>query len=288
MKKYILYIFTLVLAASCVKDSRLNFVEPDHIGFAGTEPVEQTTVCSGRYMTGIIKSGRNLSPAKVTLKVDPDTLTVYNAAHGTAYKALDPAKYSISNLSLDFLASDSRITSEITWNPEELITAVTDDNFVIPIKVSCDDPSMLARNRNLLIVNIRPSSIGFVSNQVEYTETKDRNAVSNLSVTAALTKANPRDPVTVECAIDESLVRVFQDETSYYYNLPPEGCITLVNDSVTIAPGDKQATFKVLVNEEALAPVHGGHVIPFKLTSVSMKGLPITQDITYLIIKPNF
>ena len=278
----------LLPLCSCVKDSRLHFVEPDHIGFSGLDPVESTTVCSGRYLVGVIKSGRNLSDAMVMMKVDPDTLAAYNAANGTAFKALDPGKYSVSTLEMPFKASDSRITSELSWDPDELITAVTDDNYVIPLTIMCSDPTMLVKSRKLLLVNIRPSSIGFVTTQSEYTESKDRTAVSVQTVTASLSRPNPRDPVTVECCIDESYVNVFQDATSFYYNYPPEGCITLVEDKATIAAGDKLASFKIAIDDSALAPIHGGHVVPVRLKSVSMKGLPMTTDVTYLVIKPNF
>lgn len=273
---------------SCVKDSRLHFVEPDRIGFSGMEPVEYTTICSARYLVGVIKSGRGLFEADVQMKVDPDTLAAFNAANGTSFKALDPSKYSVSTLAMPFSASDSRVTSELTWDPEELLTVVTDDDYVIPLTITCSDPTMLVKARKLLLVNIRPSTIGFVTTQTEYTESKDRSAVSIQTVTASLTRPNPRDPVTVECFIDESYVNVFQDATSFYYNYPPEGCITLIEDTATIAAGDKLASFKLAIDDSALAPVHGGHVVPVRLKTVSMKGLPIVQDVVYLIIKPNF
>lgn len=287
--RYIVLAFCLAAAAACVKDNRLNFVEPDHISFSGLDKVSQTTVCSAHYKVSVIKSGRNLSTAHVTLKIDNDALQAYNEANGTSFKALPSDKYKVETLTLDFAQSDSRLTSDLTWNPEELLATVTDDNWVIPVSLSCSEPGMVTSDRTFVIVNVRPSSIGFSAKTMEYTESKERSEVSSpVKISASLTKSNPRDELVVECEIDESLVTRFQDETSYYYNMPPEGCVSLKNPKATIAPGDKLAEFNLSVNETLLSEIHGGHVVPIKIKSLSLEGLSITEDVCYFIIKPNF
>ena len=111
MKKILFAIATLVLAASCIEDSRNNFMVPDSISLVFSEQVVPVSVYAGSAPITVQKSGMGTQGAKVTLGVSSDSLAAYNTANSTAYTELASSKYNFSSTALEFGASD--VTSSV-------------------------------------------------------------------------------------------------------------------------------------------------------------------------------
>jgi Domain of unknown function (DUF1735) len=93
------------------------------------------------------------SPVVVTLALDPDSLTAYNAANGTTYTMLDPADYTLPANSQVTIAPGKQIVPFVVHINESLVDFSTDP--ILIFKIASATGATIASNLSVIVVPVK-------------------------------------------------------------------------------------------------------------------------------------
>ena len=296
MKKYLGILLAALAVSACFKDDRMDNAPQDYLGFSGvtlTDPetvAPVVTLCSGHYLTGISKSGRRQSAVlQAVVTYDASLVAAYNTANGTSFTALPETLLHLTGVEPSFSRDDDIQTLDIAWDVAQ-VQALYDASpaeYVIPLKLL----SKAAREgRDCLLLRLQPSSLSLCSvsddagNSFSYKPVVP-GAVDVVNVRLLLDYANPREDMTVEVDVDESLLPAYQKSTGNYYNLPPDGSVFGYSKKVDLLRGELQANVRVVVDNAQIGIRHPGYILPLRIRSTSLP-VTIAQDSFYLILPP--
>ena len=144
MKKIISLFASALLLAGCFPDDRNNFMVPDSFGIASLENKVEASVHTGKYVFGVIKSGKGQSAATVRIYKDEDhcrqLITDYNLEHETSYIPVPPSTFSLDAEEFHFSEKEVSRKVTLTWDPSLLASLMGDSqDYVIPVVIESDD-----------------------------------------------------------------------------------------------------------------------------------------------------
>ncbi|MBR6457980.1 MAG: DUF1735 domain-containing protein [Bacteroidales bacterium] len=289
MKKILFVIATLVLAASCIEDSRDNFMVPDSLALVFTDQVVPVSVYAGSATITVQKSGKGTEAAKVTLGVSADSLTAYNAANGSAFTVLDASKYDFSSNTVAIPASAATASLAVKWTPETVSPALDGANSVIPVTISEASPLTVNPRRNLVLLNILNSQVGLASSGSVIKASEEASEDAEVSLKVSVDNVLPMD-LKLTIVKDDALVAAYNAEKATSFIAAPDGFVQLAADGYTLKAGDSDCFCDVVLNNSAL--FKGGKMmdfssilVPFKISSTSQNGVGIADKVYYLEVK---
>lgn len=315
MKKITILAAATVLLAGCFTDDRDNFMVPDTIGMSAAELLAQASVHTGSYTVGVAKNGKGQSPASVTLSLEAPEIAAaldsWNEEHGTQYKALPAAMFTLSSNVLEYDVEDVVRTSEITWDPVALAKYVgSSKDFVLPVCVNSDDLDVNP-DRQVVFVNLLRTSISVA--QKSFTRVIDRKKVEpdkegnqpelkeTLVIDLKLDNSIHGAGLTFPVKIDDSLIADFNaTQEEMVYQQAPQGLVTILTPTVTIPEGGQSANYKIELDKSVLLKdgkleAFPNYVIPVTIDTKAMsstlngkdfelKGLSYGQTVTYITL----
>ncbi|MBP5172295.1 MAG: DUF1735 domain-containing protein [Bacteroidales bacterium] len=293
MKKILFTIATLVLAASCIEDSRNNFMVPDSISLVFSEQVVPVSVYAGSAPITVQKSGMGTQGAKVTLGVSSDSLAAYNTANSTAYTELASSKYNFSSTALEFGASDVTSSVKVQWTPSEVFAALDGANSVIPVVIAEASPLTVNTKRNLILLNILNSTVGLVNTPgLVKMAPKAKTEDLEISLQVAVDNPLPMD-LKITLATDNAYVATYNEQNGAECIAAPAGYVQLPAEGYTLQAGASDCYCAVTLKNSAL--FNGSEMmdfesiaVPFKISATSENGIVITDKVVYLVVNsPN-
>lgn len=285
-----LLIAVLIASAALVgcKDERNNFMVDDTISFVNENPYTVVSVYNGRYEFAVLKNGKGQQGAKALLAVSETALAEYNAANGTNYVLLPANCYKLSTSTLGFSEGDTRKFVELTWDDDAIFALGDAAEYVIPIQLSVANNALkVDENRNVVIINPRRATIGMESSladAIQPNATGDEIAINGNIV---LDNAISTMDLTVNVAVDNSLVDAYNQANGTNYQIAPDGFATLAAASSLISAGQTTAPFTCKINSDKLfdgseLKIAGNLLVPIRITSASLDGISISTEVMYI------
>lgn len=281
------------LSVAC-KDERDNFMVDDSISFVNTENYTSVSVYNEKCTLPVVKNGKGKQSASVTLSAWQEGLDAYNDEWQTNYVALPENCYKFTP-KVSFGEKDTRKFIDITWDADAVFALDDTKNYVIPIRVSVDNDALAVdKNRELMLINLRRAQIGMdAMAEDEYSPSASRKPV-DCSGTISLADPISVMDVTVNYEIDNTLVEAYNDSKGTDYKTAPEGLVSLAAKSSVIAAGQTSATFSCQINSAMLfegnelkSVDENKYLVPVRLTSFSLDGIAITNEVAYIPIVMN-
>ena len=289
MKKLLFVIATLVLAASCIEDSRNNYMVPDALSLVFSEQVVPVSVYAGSATVTVQKSGMGTEAAKVTLGVSADSLAAYNAANGSAYTELNSSKYSFSSNTIEMAASAATAGVKIEWTPETVSPALNADLSVIPVTITEASPLTVNPKRNLVLLNILNSQVGLASSGSVMKASEESSENAEVQLKVSVDNVLPID-LKLTVVADNALVAAYNADKGTSHITAPDGYVQLAAEGYTLQAGASDCFCKVTLNNSAL--FSGGKMmnftsilVPFKISATSQAGVGISDKVYYLEVK---
>lgn len=276
--------FVSIATGACT-DERDNFMVDDTIGLVKNNQVIDVSIYEGQYQFAVIKSGKGQQSATVNLTVSETALAEYNTANGTDYTLMPESCYAISSSAINFTKSEIRKFIDITWNNTAIFALDGSKEYVIPLQVSVsNDAVAVDANRSLAIVYPKRASISMGAPLAEAMSPVASRAVITRQGAIALSYALEMD-ITINYAIDNSLIAAYNAANGTDYKAAPEGLVTLAAASSVIAAGQQSATFSCQLNSQSLftgnvlnSVDENKYLAPVRITSISVDGVNITDD----------
>ena len=293
MKKILFTIATLVLAASCIEDSRNNFMVPDSLSLVYDNLVVPVSVYSGSAKVTVQKSGMGSQEAVVSLGVSADSLASYNAKNLTAYTVLDASKYNFSASTVSFGAKDATGSITIEWTPASVLPALDGANTVIPVIITEASPLEVNPKRNMVILNIVNSKVELanVPGLVKKASEKEEEDIE-VSLQVAVDNPLPMD-LKVTLAVDNASIAAYNEANGTECIAAPDGYVRLQSGGYTLPAGEVDCYCDLTLKNSALFT--GGKimdfdsmVVPFKITSTSESGIVVSEKVIYLVVNSPF
>ena len=307
-KHILLSALTIATVASCA-DDRNNFLPDDSFGFnnkAG-ENVVTLPLYGGSYTVNVIKSGKGLNEGVVNITTSNFDLKNYNEEYDVEYLPLPSDKdlYSFSTESLAFGTDDVTKSFSISWDIAKVAAFMEEEpanQYCIPVALRSDNLEV-NEGRQVFILNLVTSSVTAEQTLLSRTyEWESEPVAETMDITVRIDKAIPGIDLTLDYEVDETLVAAYNEVNETNYTLAPEGLVTFGADPV-IKAGEGYVLFPVTINTEALAEdmeveVEGamvtkklvkrdwdGYVVPLKISGMSVDGVKIVNDLTYVVVK---
>ncbi|MBO4468911.1 MAG: DUF1735 domain-containing protein [Bacteroidales bacterium] len=289
MKKIILLsIAVIALAASCIEDSRNNFMVEDSLSLVFDEQVIPVSVYAGAQSITVLKSGMGTKSATVSLGVSSESLTSYNAENGTSFSELSASSYNFASETLEINAEALTGSVDIQWDPLKVYPTLDGSNSVIPIVIK-EGSLEVNKKRNFVLVNLLNSEIGFAASGSSMVASDKPSVNSTVSVKISVDNAIPKDVVlTVET--DPSLVAAYNAENGTAHIAAPKGFVEMPSEDITIKAGSNDCFFDLTLVNSAICP--GGQLmdfgkilVPLKITAASQQGVKISDKVYYLVVK---
>lgn len=311
LKHTVLAALALVSLAACV-DDRNNFMVDDSFSLTGDQLIV-TSVHTGEFAFGVNKAGKGTSAGTVRVVTDgyEAALKLYNYNNSTDYKALPSNLYSIEGTTVNFAVEDINKQVRVTWDVEKLAEAIGMDNsYVIPLRIVSDDLEVNGEKCFFMVNPVRSSVSVTQTEQVRSIEEKavlpDENGnapqlVEDIILDVENSSSIKGVSMTFPVEVDNSLVATYDAEHEEEYVAAPEGLVTVLTPTATIAAGSTSARIQVRLDKSML--VENGalkkfpnYVVPVRLKSESiaaerngaaftLKGLDIANTVTYIVIK---
>lgn len=283
MKKNILVVLlgTFLLTQTACEDNKSEFLSDfgTILSFRNSGDIPLTLYKTGEntdYTITVNKSGSELgTTTQVSVSVmDEATLKVYNAEHGTAYKALPTTCYTFQNAQLQFSGSDLYKALNV-----ELITteidklAAEEATYVLPFEMH-DSADSINAKRN--IVFIRPTVITpklyFDKTGYQMNTVSDEGA-AEISLALPIMMPLPNKwTFDSKVDIDNTLLTEYNKENDVDYSLLPAEAYTMNADGiVAFTPVGASVTqngssdLKIKVKRDKLQ--YGNYVLPLRLKS---------------------
>lgn len=285
-----LLIATLIASTALVgcKDERNNFMVDDTISFVNEEQYASVSVYNGRYEFAVLKNGKGQQSAKAILSVSETALAEYNAANGTNYAVMPANCYELSTSTIGFSDGDTRKFVEVTWDDDAIFALGDGAEYVIPLQLSVANNALkVDDNRNVVIIYPKRAAIGMESvlaDAIQPTATGDEIAINGNIV---LDNPIAIMDLTVNYAIDNSLVDAYNQANGTNYQVAPDGFVSLAATSSLISAGQTTAPFTCKINSDKLfdgseLKVAGNLLVPVRITSASLDGISVTTEVMYI------
>ena len=307
-KNILLSALTIAAVASCA-DDRNNFLPEDSFGFnnkAG-ENVLTLPLYGGSYDIDVIKSGKGLNEGVVNITTSNHDLLNFNKQYGVEYIPLpsDQDLYSFSTESLTFGLDDVTKPVTVSWDIAKVASFMEQEpanQYCIPVALRSDNLEV-NEGREVFILNLVTSTITAEQTLLSRTyEWESEPASETMDITVRIDKAIPGIDLTVDFEVDNNLIAAYNEANGTNYEAAPEGLVTIGADPVLKA-GEGYVLLPVTINTEALAEdmeieVDGkmetrhlvkrnwdGYVVPLKISGMSVDGVKVTNDLTYIVVK---
>lgn len=307
-KNILLSALTIAAVASCA-DDRNNFLPEDSFGFnnkAG-ENVLILPLYGGSYDIDVIKSGKGLNEGVVNITTSNHDLLNFNKQYGVEYIPLpsDQDLYSFSTESLTFGLDDVTKPVTVSWDIAKVASFMEQEpanQYCIPVALRSDNLEV-NEGREVFILNLVTSTITAEQTLLSRTyEWESEPASETMDITVRIDKAIPGIDLTVDFEVDNSLIAAYNEANGTNYEAAPEGLVTVGADPVLKA-GEGYVLLPVTINTEAIAEdmeieVDGvketrhlvkrnwdGYVVPLKISGMSVDGVKVTNDLTYIVVK---
>ena len=307
-KNILLSALTIAAVASCA-DDRNNFLPEDSFGFnnkAG-ENVLTLPLYGGSYDIDVIKSGKGLNEGVVNITTSNHDLLNFNKQYGVEYIPLpsDQDLYSFSTESLTFGLDDVTKPVTVSWDVAKVAAFMEQEpanQYCIPVALRSDNLEV-NEGREVFILNLVTSTITAEQTLLSRTyEWESEPASETMDITVRIDKAIPGIDLTVDFEVDNSLIAAYNEANGTNYEAAPEGLVTIGADPVLKA-GEGYVLLPVTINTEAIAEdmeieVDGkmetrhlvkrnwdGYVVPLKISGMSVDGVKVTNDLTYIVVK---
>ena len=307
-KNILLSALTIAAVASCA-DDRNNFLPEDSFGFnnkAG-ENVLILPLYGGSYDIDVIKSGKGLNEGVVNITTSNHDLLNFNKQYGVEYIPLpsDQDLYSFSTESLTFGLDDVTKPVTVSWDIAKVAAFMEQEpanQYCIPVALRSDNLEV-NEGREVFILNLVTSTITAEQTLLSRTyEWESEPASETMDITVRIDKAIPGIDLTVDFEVDNSLIAAYNEANGTNYEAAPEGLVTVGADPVLKA-GEGYVLLPVTINTEAIAEdmeieVDGkmetrhlvkrnwdGYVVPLKISGMSVDGVKVTNDLTYIVVK---
>lgn len=273
------------LLAGC-EDDRNNFMVSDSVSFVGTteelQQIKEISIYDQTYDIPVVKNGKGMSAATVHLQASQAALTAYNEAHGTAYAYLPENCYEMTS-ALHFGEGDFRKFATIKWDLGAVAALDASQKYVIPLELSVEGSALpVVEDRKQAFITLLSASASMGSFT---TSSMDGDLVFDGQITLN-TPISTLD-VTIDYAIDNSLVDAYNEANGTSYKAAPEGMVSLVASSSSIAAGETSTTFACRVSlqkfKEHVTELQngGGFVVPVSITSVT-EGVTVAERTAYV------
>lgn len=266
-----------------------NFMVDDTIGLlkSGVVEVEVFSGVEDPLNFYAIKAGKGFQHAEVSIAVDEQVLTDYNASATEQYSAVPAECYTISVSSLSFSKDDYKKPFVISWNRQALATALeADPNIVIPVKMTVAETGVSVDESRLTAL-IKPSmsapTISF--EEFDYTTglTPTRRSATEEDIYKVI-NANfiAQDDIEIELALDPTLIDDYNESHGTSYKCIPEDAFKIESYNWTLKKYLNSVRYKFTFIREALIPEEGpskfgSYMIPIRLVSAK------TGDVNYNI-----
>ena len=280
-------LFASAALAGC-EDNRNNFMVDDTLSFVNEEQYAGVSVYNGKYEFAILKNGKGQQSAKALLSVSETALAEYNAANGTNYAVLPANCYKLSSSTIGFSDGDTRKFVEVTWDDAAIFALGEGTEYAIPLELTTvNDALAVDANRNVKIINPKRASIGMekeLATPFHPTATHEEITFDgNIVLDNAITTMD----LTVNYAIDNSLVEAYNQANGTNYLAAPEGFARLDAASSQIAAGETTAKFSGKINSDKLftgsnLDIVGDLLVPVRITSASLDGITVTTEVMYV------
>lgn len=307
-KNILLSALTIAAVASCA-DDRNNFLPEDSFGFnnkAG-ENVLTLPLYGGSYDIDVIKSGKGLNEGVVNITTSNHDLLNFNKQYGVEYIPLpsDQDLYSFSTESLTFGLDEVTKPVTVSWDIAKVAAFMEQEpanQYCIPVALRSDNLEV-NEGREVFILNLVTSTITAEQTLLSRTyEWESEPASETMDITVRIDKAIPGIDLTVDFEVDNSLIAAYNEANGTNYEAAPEGLVTIGADPVLKA-GEGYVLLPVTINTEAIAEdmeieVDGkmetrhlvkrnwdGYVVPLKISGMSVDGVKVTNDLTYIVVK---
>ena len=307
-KHILLSALTIATVASCA-DDRNNFLPDDSFGFnnkAG-ENVVTLPLYGGSYDVNVIKSGKGLNEGVVNITTSNFDLNNFNKEYGVDFTPLPSDKdlYSFSTESIAFGTEDVTKSFTISWDIAKVAAFMEEEpanQYCIPVALRSDNLEV-NEGRQIFILNLVTSTITAEQSLLSRTyEWESEPVTETMDITVRIDKAIPGIDLTLDYEVDEDLVAAYNEANATNYTLAPEGLVSFGADPVLNA-GEDYVLFPVTINTDAIAEdmeveVNGvvetkklvkrdwdGYVVPLKITGMSVDGVKIVNDLTYVVVK---
>ena len=172
MKK-LLYIMTMSLLLAACQDNRLDGLEPDRIYLpkSGVQTEEAYTIGETAVaQLWTYKSSYNGTGCRVTYTIDPDLLTAYNAANGTAYELLPESCYEIPQSTVEISGKDEYGRFTVNYSPEKIVElsggVYDQEKYALPFRISSDEVETTDKNTSILVFRIKEPVVKMLSKSV--------------------------------------------------------------------------------------------------------------------------
>ena len=275
MKKILLFVCALAVAAGCITDDRENFMVPDSFGLTASDVLVNTSSHAGAFTFGVAKYGKGKTPATASVSIESGdaaaALDRYNASNGTQYKALPSSLFKLDNSSVSFKAEEAIKDVTISWDPVKVIEQVSSDTeYVLPVIVNSDDLKVNPDKQLLLLrflrstVGISQQNVGRQVNRKQVTPDAEGNSPQlKETVILDLKMDNLIKGVglTFPVKIDNSLIAKANEGAEVPYVAAPDGLVNILTPVVSIPEGGESATFKVEIDKSVL--LSGGDLVAF-------------------------
>ena len=152
--------------SSCIEDSHENHMVDDQLSIIYDEVVTEVSLYGGSHTVSILKSGKGKTAATARIGSSSDALHTYMESEendGRVFSEIPSSNYSFSRSSVEFEAEDVRQTLTVDWDPRTLGTLVDGDGYVIPVSILDGSIDISRERRNLLLLNLLKSTVGFAS-----------------------------------------------------------------------------------------------------------------------------
>ena len=307
-KNILLSALTIAAVASCA-DDRNNFLPEDSFGFnnkAG-ENVLTLPLYGGSYDIDVIKSGKGLNEGVVNITTSNHDLLNFNKQYGVEYIPLpsDQDLYSFSTESLTFGLDEVTKPVTVSWDVAKVAAFMEQEpanQYCIPVALRSDNLEV-NEGREVFILNLVTSTITAEQTLLSRTyEWESEPASETMDITVRIDKAIPGIDLTVDFEVDNSLIVAYNEANGTNYEAAPEGLVTVGSDPVLKA-GEGYVLLPVTINTEAIAEdmeieVDGvketrhlvkrnwdGYVVPLKISGMSVDGVKVSNDLTYIVVK---
>ncbi len=289
---------TIIAVASCA-DDRNNFLPDDSFGFnnkAG-ENVLTLPLYGGSYEIDVIKSGKGLNEGVVNITTSNSDLENYNDQYGVEYFPLpaDQDLYSFSTETLSFTVEDVTKPVTVSWDIAKVAAFMEQDpqkQYCIPVVLDSETLEV-NEGRQIFILNLVTSTVTAEQTLLSRTYEWESEPVSEtMDITVRIDKAIPGIDLAVDFEVDNDLVVTYNEANGTNYEVAPEGLVTVGADPV-IKAGEGYVLYPVTVNTSVLTdPETGlikrdweGYVVPLKISGMSVDGVKLSNDLTYVVVK---
>lgn len=259
--------------------SSFGFYNPE---YAGVEMKEEN------YELTVLRSGEAESAAY--LSISDAVLAEYNSYNKTAYEHLSPDLYNISATTLNFAAAEKRKNIKVSWDAADIEALDLAKSYVIAIQLSSDESSHVSEVKNYVIVHPIPP-VPIVSMERGIAPAIGLRAdrqTDNREIKVDMNMASKKT-VTVNFAVDNSLIDLYNTINGTHYAAVPDGFISLPDSSVEIPAGETSVSFPYQTKSQVFFTGNvmdkydtNGHLIPIRITSVTNGVLNEDNDVIYI------